>query len=108
MLSRKQLADGFTNLGLRAGDVVLVHSSYKSLGPVDGGPQTVVDALLDVLTPDWHTHHADLQFQLQQRRALGCEQDTLTYGGSHRSSPNQPGSTTGISSVLFVRHSGKA
>jgi aminoglycoside 3-N-acetyltransferase len=52
MLTRKQLADGFFNLGLRAGDVVLVHSSYKSLGAVEGGPQTVVDALLDVLTPE--------------------------------------------------------
>ena len=36
---------------MEAGDVVLVHSSYKSFGPVEGGPQTVVDALLEVLTP---------------------------------------------------------
>jgi len=42
---------GFKKTGLTAGDVVLVHSSYKSLGPVDAGPQSVVDALLEVLTP---------------------------------------------------------
>ncbi len=52
MLTRAEMAKGFNGLGLAAGDVVLVHSSYKSLGPVDGGPQTVVDALLDVLTPE--------------------------------------------------------
>jgi aminoglycoside 3-N-acetyltransferase len=39
-------------LGLRAGDTVLVHSSASSLGFVVGGPQAVVQALLDVLGPD--------------------------------------------------------
>jgi aminoglycoside N3'-acetyltransferase len=29
----------------------MVHSSLKSFGRVDGGPRTVVDALMDVLTP---------------------------------------------------------
>ena len=33
-------------LGVRRGAVVLVHSSYKSLGEVIGGPQAVVEALL--------------------------------------------------------------
>ena len=51
MLTKNDLVTGFRTTGLTAGDVVLVHSSYKSLGPVDGGPQTVVDALLEVLTP---------------------------------------------------------
>jgi len=39
-------------LGVQAGDVLLVHSSYKSLGEVDGGPQTVIDALLAALGPE--------------------------------------------------------
>lgn len=52
MLTRNDLVTGFRKTGLSAGDVVLVHSSYKSLGPVDGGPQTVVDALLEILTPE--------------------------------------------------------
>jgi aminoglycoside 3-N-acetyltransferase len=51
MLTKDELKKGFIRLGLKAGDVVLVHSSYKSFGDVDGGPQTVIDALLDVLTP---------------------------------------------------------
>jgi aminoglycoside 3-N-acetyltransferase len=52
MLTKKELKAGFSDLGLRAGDIVLVHSSYKSLGPVEGGPQTVVDALMEILTLD--------------------------------------------------------
>lgn len=39
-------------LGLRAGGVTIVHSSYKSLGYVVGGPQAVVQALLDAAGPD--------------------------------------------------------
>jgi aminoglycoside 3-N-acetyltransferase len=51
MLTKNDLVIGFKKTGLTAGDVVLVHSSYKSLGQVDGGPQAVVDALLEVITP---------------------------------------------------------
>jgi aminoglycoside 3-N-acetyltransferase len=51
-LTKRDLTREFIALGLQAGDIVLVHSSYKSLGGVEGGPQTVIDALLDVLTPE--------------------------------------------------------
>ena len=36
-------------LGLGPGDIVKVHSSLRSLGWVDGGAQTVVDALMQVV-----------------------------------------------------------
>ncbi len=38
-------------LGLAAGDVVMVHASLKALGPVVGGAETVVAALLDSVAP---------------------------------------------------------
>ena len=41
----ENIDEGFRNLGVAEGDTLLVHSSYKSFGPVDGGPQTVVRAL---------------------------------------------------------------
>lgn len=50
--SRDELAAAFRLLGLGAGDTVLVHSSLRSLGHVDGGARTVVDALLDAVAPD--------------------------------------------------------
>ena len=50
-LGRDEIADGLRSLGVDAGDVVFVHSSLSSLGHVDGGAETVVDAFLDVLGP---------------------------------------------------------
>ena len=45
------LVEGLRAVGLRAGDVALVHSSLSSFGRVEGGAQAVVRALLNVLTP---------------------------------------------------------
>jgi aminoglycoside 3-N-acetyltransferase len=39
----------FQAIGVKAGDTLLTHSSYKSFGGVEGGPQIVIDALLHVL-----------------------------------------------------------
>jgi aminoglycoside 3-N-acetyltransferase len=49
MLTKNELVENFQTAGLQAGDTLLVHSSYKSLGGVEGGPKTVIDALLEVL-----------------------------------------------------------
>ncbi|MBC8506410.1 MAG: AAC(3) family N-acetyltransferase [Anaerolineales bacterium] len=49
MLSFEDLVSGFQAIGVESGDTLLVHSSYKSFGGVDGGPQTIIDALLKVL-----------------------------------------------------------
>jgi len=46
------LASDLRVLGVPAGGVVLMHSSLRSIGFVAGGPQAVVEALLEVLTPD--------------------------------------------------------
>ncbi len=45
MLTFEQLVEGFRELGVEEGDTLLVHSSYKSFGEVDGGPQMVIRAL---------------------------------------------------------------
>lgn len=52
MLTHDTLVTEFQSLGVQPGDTLLVHSSYKALGGVEGGPQTVIDALLAALTPD--------------------------------------------------------
>lgn len=49
MLTFEKLVEGFRELGIEAGDTLLVHSSYKSFGPVEGGPQTVIRALESAL-----------------------------------------------------------
>ncbi len=51
-LTREQIGEALRVLGLRAGDIVFVHSSLSSMGYVEGGADAVVDALLDVLGPE--------------------------------------------------------
>lgn len=41
-----------TALGLAPGDLVMVHASMRAVGPVLGGPDTVVEALLRTVGPD--------------------------------------------------------
>ena len=49
MLDYKKLVTEFKRIGLVENDVVLIHSSFKSFGGVEGGPQTVIDALISTL-----------------------------------------------------------
>lgn len=50
-LTAPELAGALRRLGLAAGRTVLVHSALRTLGRVEGGAETVVDALLDVVGP---------------------------------------------------------
>lgn len=45
------LAADFVQLGLRPDAIVMVHSSLRQIGWTDGGPVTVIEALLEVLGP---------------------------------------------------------
>jgi aminoglycoside 3-N-acetyltransferase len=50
MVSQQDIERGLRELGLGRGSHVLVHSSYKSFGGVEGGPLTVVRALAGTVT----------------------------------------------------------
>lgn len=49
--TRESLAAELVTLGLHPGDLVMVHASLRSLGPVKGGAAAVVAAILDALGP---------------------------------------------------------
>ena len=51
-IGREALARQIRAMGVAEGDTLWIHSSLSSLGSVDGGPRTVVEALLDVLGPE--------------------------------------------------------
>ena len=48
-LTKDNLISEFKELGLEPNDIVLVHSSFKSFGGVEGGPQTVIDSILEII-----------------------------------------------------------
>ena len=50
MHSREALADDFRRLGVRPGDVVMLHASVRAVGEVAGGPDQIHLALGDALT----------------------------------------------------------
>jgi aminoglycoside 3-N-acetyltransferase len=52
MHSRAALAEEFRALGVRAGDVVMLHASVRSVGEVAGGPDQIHLALKDALTAE--------------------------------------------------------
>lgn len=47
-----KIAYDLRELGIQNGDIILVHSSLKSLGHVDGGPETVIRGMLKALGDD--------------------------------------------------------
>ena len=51
-LTRDQIAAALRALGLPAGAIVFTHSSMSSIGYVEGGADTIVDAFLDILSPE--------------------------------------------------------
>ncbi|WP_327286155.1 aminoglycoside N(3)-acetyltransferase [Streptomyces sp. NBC_01205] len=52
VVTRRQLADALTTLGVRPGDVAVVHSSLRAFGFVVGGAQAVYEALREAVGPD--------------------------------------------------------
>jgi len=49
MTNRQIIVNALRNLGVCEGDSVMMHSSLSALGPIDGGAETVVDALLETV-----------------------------------------------------------
>ncbi|MFM9977089.1 MAG: aminoglycoside 3-N-acetyltransferase [Sphingomonadaceae bacterium] len=67
-LTRSAVAADLAALGLRAGDMVMVHAGMRAVGPLLNGPDALIDALRDVVGPDgtimayayWDTQHEGL------------------------------------------------
>lgn len=51
MLNRRSIAKSLSSLGLKKGSIVLLHSSYLSLGPVENGPDEVIAGFLEAIGP---------------------------------------------------------
>lgn len=66
--TRTALQAELQRLGVRAGDIVMVHAAMSRVGPLLGGPDALIGALLDATAPDgtvmvytdWDASYEDL------------------------------------------------
>lgn len=61
--TRYQLTNDLQDLGIHEGGILLVHASMRSLGQVEGGAETVIQALLNVLGDDGTLLFPSLSYQ---------------------------------------------
>lgn len=52
MYTKQNLIDSLIEIGIKPSDTLLVHSSMKAIGEVDGGADTVLDAFIEYLKDD--------------------------------------------------------
>ena len=52
MLNQHAIKEATLAAGVCPGDILLVHSSFKSLGPVDGGAEAVIGGFEDAIGPE--------------------------------------------------------
>lgn len=52
MHTKEALINDLRNMGLTGEEAIMVHSSMKTIGAVDGGADTVVDAFMEFLKKD--------------------------------------------------------
>ena len=51
-IGRTEIVDQLRSLGVKAGGVLLVHTSFRAVRPIEGGPLGLIEALRDALGPD--------------------------------------------------------
>jgi aminoglycoside 3-N-acetyltransferase len=52
IITKSQLVHDLTRLGVEAGQTVMLHASVRAIGWIVGGPDVVLQALCEVLTPE--------------------------------------------------------
>jgi aminoglycoside 3-N-acetyltransferase len=51
-LTREEIVNQLTSIGAVRGAVLVVHTAFSKVGPLEGGPHTLIAALLDALGPE--------------------------------------------------------
>lgn len=79
------LLQDLADMGLTGQETILIHSSMKSIGPVDGGADTVLDALMEFFRPGL--------LLLPTHSMAGYGQQAVSYlaGEELRNTPGTPG-----------------
>lgn len=83
-LGKDEIVVGLQELGIQPGIVLMVHSSLSALGEVEGGANTVIEALLEVLGPEgtllMPAMSGDVVFDLDESRVnVGLIPETFRH-----------------------------
>tara|TARA_B100000508_G_scaffold138385_1_gene134349 strand:+ start:34552 stop:35463 length:912 start_codon:yes stop_codon:yes gene_type:complete len=117
--AKEDLKEQLKSIGIDRGDTVLVHSALSKMGYVEGGPQTVIDSLLEVVGDEGHIlmpNSPNASFQLEYIQNIECfdvandasklgaiTEVFRTHPKSKRSChPTEPVSCIGPDSAYFV------
>lgn len=87
--------------GIRHGDVVLMHSAMSSIGQVNGGADTVIDAVLEAVGPEGTFAVSTMSFH----NPFDAEKDPSTVGiisETHRLRPNSIRSLRPVHSINAI------
>jgi aminoglycoside 3-N-acetyltransferase len=86
-ISKSIIIKDLLKAGITKGDCVLLHSSLKSIGYVEGGPNAVIDALIEVITssgtlvlPTYPVQGSMLKTCLNKDYVFNMERNTTTIG----------------------------
>lgn len=94
---------GFAKLGITAGDTVLIHSALRPFGYVEGGAQTIAQALYDSVSPGGTVVAPAFCFvhEVQENPIIDPAADMSEMGAISEAIRNMPGA---VRSVAY-RHS---
>ncbi len=99
MVSKEIIKEGLSSLGLKEGDVVLLHSSLKALGPArelvklpNCGADMVLDAFLETVGPDGLAAVPTLSATFAPRKPEG----PVEYAFDPDTTPSRVGSITNV------------
>lgn len=88
MITKELLVYDLRKLGVQEGDILNVKMSYKSIGKVEGGINTVVDALLEavgtegtIVSDSFVLGHLPFKMWLSPQKCL-VDQNTPSYAGA--------------------------
>lgn len=106
-----EIASGLRGLGIGDGDAVVIHSSLRALGPVAGGADGVVRALIEAVGPrglilvPTYTYFGDRFDPRTEPSRTGQLTETIrTWPGTHRSwHPTHSVAALGDGAVELVR-----
>jgi aminoglycoside N3'-acetyltransferase len=87
MIAKQQLINELRGLGLRKGDIINAKVSLKAIGTIDGGANTLIDSILDVIGPSGtlicdsfiSTHYSAFRWFYRNSFSLPS---TLSYAGA--------------------------